>query len=176
MKIINLKVGDLETNCYILKTDKEAFIIDPGGDPEKILEHVEKQEVKIINTHHHFDHTLANDELKEKLNAEVFIHEDEKDFVDFKVDRFLKEGDVLKIGDTELKVLHTPGHTQGGICLFTDDFVFSGDTLFENGYGRVDLPGGDFEKMSASLKRIQGMLKNNTTIYPGHGEPFKWEN
>lgn len=176
MEIINVKVGELQTNCYILKTQEEALIIDPGGDPEKILEHIDDQEVRIVNTHYHFDHTTANDDLRKKLNAKVLIHEDEKDFVDFEVDEFLKDGDIIKIDNTKLKVLHTPGHTQGGICLITEEHIFSGDTLFENGYGRVDLPGGDEEKMRNSLKMLTGMLKEGMTIHPGHGNSFKWEN
>jgi hydroxyacylglutathione hydrolase len=174
MKIIQIKVGALETGCYILKTEKEALIIDPGGAPEKIIENIADQKVTIINTHYHYDHTLANNELKEKLNAKILIHEKEKEYIDFKVDGFLKEGDVIQIGDTKLKIFHTPGHTKGSICLLGDGFAFTGDTLFENGYGRTDFPGGEPEKIFESLKKLDEILKNDDTIYPGHGKPFKW--
>lgn len=175
MIIKQVKVGELQTNCYILKTENEALIIDPGGDAEKILENIENQEVKILNTHYHFDHTIANDILKEKLNAEILIHENEKEFIDFEADRFLKEGEFLKIGETSFKIINTPGHTKGSICLIGEEAVFTGDTLFDGGYGRTDLPGGEPEKMIESLKKLEHFLKNGVTIYPGHGEPFKWK-
>lgn len=174
MKIKQIKVGDIETNCYVLKTEKEALIIDPGGDSNKILEEIQDQEVTILNTHYHFDHTLANTVLKEKLDAKILIHENEKKYIDFKVEKFLKDGDIIKIGDMKLKVLHTPGHSQGSICLLGDKVIFSGDTLFDGGYGRTDLPGGDSEKIFESLKKLEDIIENNTTIYPGHGEPFQW--
>jgi len=174
MEIKQIRVGQLDTNCYILKTDKEVFIVDPGGDPQEIVKHVKNQKVKIINTHYHYDHTIANEEIKKKFNAEILIHEDEKKYIDFEADRFLKEGDILKINSHELEVLHTPGHTEGSICLIGEGFVITGDTLFEGGYGRTDLPGGDHMKMFKSLKKLDNIIKENTTIYPGHGEPFIW--
>lgn len=170
MQIIKVVVGSLETNCYILKTQKEALVIDPGGEPDKIKDHLEKQKVTVVNTHFHFDHTLAN----HNFNAEVWIHEGEKEFVDFKVDRFLKQGDILKIGQESLEVFHTPGHTPGGICLLGNKFAFTGDTLFKNGYGRTDLPGGDDKRMFESLKKLYSSLKEGQTIYPGHGPSFLW--
>jgi hydroxyacylglutathione hydrolase len=174
MEITHIKVGALETGCYILKTGKEALIIDPGGDSQKILENIDGQKATIINTHYHYDHTLANKELREKLNAKILIHEKENDFIDFKADKFLKEGYEIKMGDTKLKVFHTPGHTQGSICLLGKGFAFTGDTLFKDGYGRTDLPGGQPEKIFESLKKLDGILKEGDTIYPGHGEPFTW--
>lgn len=174
MEIIQIRVGSLETNCYILKTEKDAIIIDPGGDTKKILENIQEQNVKIVNTHYHFDHTASNNELKEKLNAKILIHENEKEYIDFEVDKFLKEGDELEMNATRLKVINTPGHSKGSICLLGDDFLFSGDTLFDGGYGRTDLPGGEPEKMLDSLKKLEEILKNGMKVYPGHGEPFTW--
>ncbi len=174
MEIIQIKVGELGTNCYILKTEKEAIIIDPGGDTNKILENIEQQNVRIINTHYHFDHTVANNELKEKLNAEILIHENEKEYIDFHIDKFLKDREELKINGTKLKVINTPGHTKGSICLLGDNFIFTGDTLFDCGYGRTDLPGGEPEKMYESLNKLNEILEDKMKIYPGHGEPFFW--
>ncbi len=174
MEIIQIKVGQLDTNCYILKAKKEAIIVDPGGDTEKILEKIEDQDVIIVNTHYHFDHTTANDDLKKKLNAKILIHESEKEYIDFEADKFLKEGDELEIDGKKLKVINTPGHSEGSICLLGDNFALTGDTLFDGGYGRTDLPGGEPAAMFKSLNRLNEILKNDMTIYPGHGEPFVW--
>ncbi len=174
MNIERLVVGELQTSCYILTEGDDTLIIDPGGDHQKIIEHVKTENATIVNTHYHFDHTSANNILREELGAKVLIHENEKKYIDFEADDFLKEGDILKVGKTELKVIHTPGHTQGCICLLEKDNVFTGDTLFENGYGRTDLPGGDDAEMFKSLKKLEEMLTEGMMVYPGHGQPFKW--
>ena len=176
MQIKRLIVGELETNCYLLISENELGIIDPGGEAEKILKEIKKTKAEpkyIINTHCHLDHVLANEKIKKETGAKVLIHETEKDFLKFKVDRFLKEGDKIKIGDSVLKVLCTPGHTKGSICLLGQDFIFSGDTLFEKGYGRTDLPGGSQKDLEESLKRLSKLLKPGIVVYPGHGEIFK---
>lgn len=176
MQIKQIKVGHLETNCYLLITSKEILIIDPGGDHDKILQNIQDKTKKhtIVNTHYHFDHTLANNKLREVLSAKVLIHKDEKSFVDFKIDQFLKEGELLEIGGEKLEVIHTPGHTQGSICLLGNNFIFTGDTLFKNGYGRTDLPGGSPQMVSESLKKLNSLIKKGTKIYPGHGDTFYW--
>ncbi len=178
MEIKTIPVGFLKTNCYIITSEDEALVIDPGGDLDKIVNGINQsiKKVKILNTHFHYDHTLVNNELREKFNAEILIHEDEKDFIDFKADKFLKNGDIVKVGKHEFKVMHTPGHSEGSICLLSEKIFFSGDTLFENGYGRTDLPGGNQEKMNQSLSNLRDVLEEGTTIYPGHGESFKWGN
>jgi hydroxyacylglutathione hydrolase len=101
------------------------------------------------------------------------IHEKERDFINFEVDKFLKEGDEIKIGEDILKVLHTPGHTPGGISLLGDGFILTGDTLFKDGYGRTDLEGGSEKDLTDSLDRLSNLLKPGMMIYPGHGEPFQ---
>ena len=176
MKIKRIVLGKLATNCYLFISGQESEIIDPGDEADKILKQVEKTKTKvkyIINTHSHFDHILASDELREKTGAAVLIHEEEKKLVNFKVDKFLKEKDKIKIGSAVLKVVHTPGHTPGGICLLSKEVIFTGDTIFKNGYGRTDLAGGSFEKLKDSLKKLAGLLKPGITVYPGHGESFK---
>jgi hydroxyacylglutathione hydrolase len=175
MRIERIVVGELATNCYLFVSGQELAIIDPGDEADKILAEVQKTKAKvkyIIHTHSHFDHVLAGDELREKTGAEILIHEKEKEFVDFKVDRFLKEKDRIKVGKDVLDIVHTPGHSPGGICLLGKGVIFTGDTIFKDGYGRTDLSGGSLEKLKNSLKKLEGLLKPGMKIYPGHGEPF----
>ncbi len=176
MKVERVVVGPLITNCYLLLSEQELAIIDPGDESEKILKQIKNTESKavyIINTHAHFDHVSASDELRKKTGAKVLIHEAEKKFVNFQVDRFLKEKDRVRIGSVDLEVMHTPGHSPGGICLVTDGIIFTGDTLFKDGYGRTDLSGGSHEELLKSLKRISELLKPGMMVYPGHGESFQ---
>jgi len=180
MEIKHLIVGPLLTNCYILISKGEALAIDPGGGLKKILKEIGEAKLKyIILTHYHWDHLLAAPKLKKVTSAKILIHEDVKDFIKFEVDQFLKEGDEIgyppfgRVGEISLKVIHTPGHTKGSICLAGDDFIFTGDTIFEDGYGRTDLPGGSQKDLEKSLKKLEKILKPGMKIYPGHGSIFK---
>lgn len=176
MKIRHLIVGNLATNCYLLISGGEVGIIDPGGGAEKILAEIKNKKSKvkyIINTHSHLDHILANEKIKKETGAEILIHEAEKDFIGFKADKFLKEGEKIKIGDIILKIIHTPGHTKGSISLLGKNFIFTGDALFKNGYGRIDLPGGSQKELESSLEKLSKLLKPGMRVYPGHGEIFK---
>lgn len=183
-------VGPLATNCYILKSGDELAVIDPGGDAESILSKTEELggSVKyVIDTHGHIDHIAANREVIEATGAELLVHElDAKllahpdrnlsglmgmRFTSPEPSRLLREGDKVVVGEDELTVLHTPGHTPGGICLLASAYAFTGDTLFVDSIGRVDFPGGSEELMMASLARLQTVLGKDTEIYPGHGEP-----
>ena len=178
MNIKFLVVGPLLTNCYLLFSKEEFLIIDPGGDAWKILDEIKKTKAVlkcIVNTHGHPDHILANEKIKEETGAKILIHQAEKDFIDFAADNFLNDGDEIKVGDSILKVLHTPGHTKGSICLIGDSFAFSGDTLFEDGYGRTDLPGGSSKDLEKSVKKLSKILKPGTLVYPGHGEIFNYK-
>ena len=114
----------------------------------------------------------ANDEVKEGTGADILIHKAERDFIKFKIDRFLKEGDVLAFGDEELQVINTPGHTKGSICLVGRDCIFTGDTLFFNAYGRTDIAGGSDAEMAASLERLKKLIHKGMHVYPGHGPDF----
>jgi hydroxyacylglutathione hydrolase len=159
-----------------LSSGNQSAIIDPGAEPGKILNEIKNRKGKlkyIINTHYHKDHTGANKEIKKETGAQILIHEKERDFINFEVDKFLKEGDEIKIGEDILKVLHTPGHTPGGISLLGDGFILTGDTLFKDGYGRTDLEGGSEKDLTDSLDRLSNLLKPGMMIYPGHGEPFQ---
>lgn len=161
MEIRSIKVGALETNCYLLFSQKDLAVIDPGAEQDKILEEIEKTGVKakyIINTHHHFDHVSANKGVQAKTGAKILTN--------------LREGDEIKIGDSSLRVIHTPGHTEESICLLGNNLIFTGDTLFETGYGRTDLAGGSEEKMKESLQKLSKLLKPGMMVYPGHGSFF----
>jgi len=177
MQIKRLIVGELETNCYLVISENEAGIIDPGGEAEKILKEIKdiKAVLKyIINTHCHFDHTLANEKIRKETGAKILIHRAEKDFIDIEPDQLLNEGDEIKIGAVILKVIHTPGHSPGSICLIGPDFIFTGDTLFKDGYGRTDLPGGSEKDLERSLEKLKKILESGTSVYPGHGEIFSF--
>ena len=190
MFIKRLVVGELGANCYLLAgcEGKEAVIIDPGGDAELILNALRENSLLptyIINTHGHVDHTLANSSLAKATSAKILIHrEDAKMLSDSRAnlsawfnqeitssaDELLEDGQIVAIGDLGIEVIHTPGHTRGGVCLKVKDSVFTGDTLFASGIGRTDLPGGDYKTLLDSIHQKLLTLPDETTIYPGHGE------
>jgi glyoxylase-like metal-dependent hydrolase (beta-lactamase superfamily II) len=185
-----LHVGPLQTNCYIVGCEetKEGAIIDPGGDARHILDEVERLGLKIkyvINTHGHFDHTLANKEVVNATGAPLSIHSADAPMLTqgggaffFGImgkasppaDTILEEGQVLTLGNVELKVLHTPGHSPGSICLYNEEegVLFDGDVLFNMGMGRYDLPGGNYRILMQSIQRLLA-LPDETMVYPGHG-------
>lgn len=190
MNIIWLTVGALGTNCYIVPTARRnAVIIDPGADAGTIIAALEKEEltpVWTLLTHGHHDHTGAVRELKarypemktaigefdaEMLNdvkkALPFTHLPEEAM--FREDLQLHDGDTLQIDELSWKVLHTPGHTKGGVCLICEDAMFAGDTLFAGEIGRCDLYGGDYQVMKRSLRRLAA-LPGEYHVFSGHGE------
>ena len=149
------------------ENDKVGVIIDPSWDLEKILEILEKNKISakyIINTHTHFDHVLGNDQVAEITKAAIIQHEKST----LKKDRSVTEGESINIGDIELEVLHTPGHSEDSICLIVDkEDIITGDTLFVGNIGRVDLPGSSPDSMYDSLSRI-ARLEDSLVVYPGH--------
>ncbi len=190
MIIERLELGPFASNCYIVgaEPNKEGIIIDPGAEANKILKRVKDLglEVKsIVLTHAHIDHIGALKEVKEATKAEVVIHTDDARALQargplnsvfgfsFQVppppDRLLKGGDSIDIGDLHFLVLHTPGHTRGGICLLGEGVVFSGDTLFNFGIGRFDMPGGNGSQLMNSIHTKLMVLPDSTVVYPGHG-------
>lgn len=174
MKIKNLIVGPLLTNCYILVSNKESAVIDPGAGLKKILKEIEeKRLLYIILTHYHWDHSLLVLKLREITGGKILIHKEEKDFIKFKPDQFLDGGEEIRIGEEFLKVIHTPGHTRGSICLINKNFIFTGDTLFKDSVGRTDLPGGSQKDLEDSLKKLDKIIKPKMKIYPGHGPIFE---
>ncbi len=190
MIIEMLHVGPLQTNCYIVGCEdtKEGAIIDPGGDAKRILAEVERLGLKIkyvINTHGHFDHTLANKEVVKATGAPLAIHSADAPMLTQgggafffglmgkaspPADTIMEEGQVLTLGQIELEVLHTPGHSPGSICLYSekDGVLFDGDVLFNMGIGRSDLPGGSYSVLMRSIQKLLA-LPDETTVYPGHG-------
>ena len=182
-------VGPFASNCYIVgsEPDKQGIIIDPGGEANKILKKVSDLglDIKLIAlTHGHVDHVGALKDVKEATNAEVVIHADDVKAlrnwalaiafglfspVPPSPDRLLNDGDSLDIGALHFEVLHTPGHTKGGICLLGEGVVFSGDTLFNHGIGRTNLPGGNYQQLMNSIRTRLMVLPDDTTVYPGHG-------
>ena len=190
MKIYKYSVGRLGTNSYIVSDEStsEAFIVDPGDDGEKLMSAIQSKSLDlkfIILTHGHFDHIMAVNHIIEKTGAKLFIHTldapmlkdpslsllnrfSTKEMTFTAPDRCLNDGDVIKIGNSEISVIHTPGHTQGSICIKVGDDLISGDTLFRESIGRSDFPGGDYKTLLSSLKTLVS-LNVKGKIYPGHG-------
>ena len=190
MILETLRVGPLAVNCYIVGDDKthDALVIDPGGNARDILDTLRREQLKLVAlvaTHAHFDHLLALDEVRAQTHAPFLIYADEAEmlanaqmgaqFFGFTMpqpapaDRLLREGDEVRAGSVALKVSHTPGHSPGGLCLLGDQCIFVGDTLFQGGIGRVDLPGGDYATLMRSIRDKLLTLPDATVVYPGHG-------
>ncbi len=190
MKVQRLSMWEnmLPTNCYIVELENnEAVAIDISGEPEKVLTYLKENNLtlrKILLTHGHFDHIIGVEKVCKETGAEVFIHKldslkltdiDENlgsDFglLDFEpIEKFteVSDGDVIKQGNTEFKVLHTPGHTMGGVCYIVEDVIFSGDTLFKLSIGRTDFPDSNWVMMAESLKKLKS-LDGDYRVYPGH--------
>ena len=189
MIIRKLVVGPLSSNCYIVGSESthEGIIIDPADEAENILKTVQALglEIKVIVlTHGHPDHVGALKPVQEATGAEVAIHSDDAEWIQNQPlsmvfgpaypppdtpDRLLREGDVIDIGGLRFSIIHTPGHTPGGICLLGQGVLFSGDTLFNSGIGRYDLPGGDYDRLLDSLQAKLMPLPAETIVHPGHG-------
>jgi hydroxyacylglutathione hydrolase len=191
MMLRSLEVGNMGANCYLVWCEKtgEGVVIDPGADAERIVQIIKDENIKvknIINTHGHIDHIGANGDVKEATGAGVLIHEldapallEPEDnlslWIGKKVagppaDGKLRHGDRIKVGETvEFEVIHTPGHTLGGICLKCGNVIFTGDTLFAGSVGRSDFPGGSQRQLLSSIQERLLCFPDDTTIYPGHG-------
>ncbi len=184
MLIETFTVGMLSTNCYVVSSfhTKEAIIIDPGIDfpseAQTIIDYIESAELQIkyiVNTHGHDDHVKGDAFFQEKYPVPICIHTLDAHFIasleggtgpeNIK----LEEDSQIQFGNETLKVIHTPGHTPGSICLLSEKLIFTGDTLFAGGIGRTDFPGGSMEDMAASLKKLTS-LPDYLLVYPGHGE------
>ena len=182
MKVKVLHVGPLFTNCYVLEEEKNhlAAVVDPGGNVDKICDVLKESgaELKyILLTHGHYDHTTGVPELHEAYpDAKIYIHQADANGAGSnlfplasQVDELLlyDEGDTLTMGSLTIEVLHTPGHSKGSVVLKVADVLFCGDTLFANSMGRTDLPGGSYQEIMASLKRL-GQLEGDYHVCPGH--------
>ncbi len=188
MEIHRLQVGRLQANCYIVActNTRKAIIIDPGGDPEMIIHNVAEKDYEIeyiLNTHGHMDHVEANGEIQKALGGKLAIHSEDADMLQGttifdrsrnnqeykKPDLLLNDKDTIHFGDLTLEVIHTPGHTPGGVCFLVEDNLFSGDTLFSGSVGRWDFPGGSYSDLLRSLNEKLLVLEDAVVIYPGHG-------
>lgn len=190
MIIKKLEVGPIMANCFIVgcETTKEAAVIDPGDDADRILMELAKSDLKVkylINTHGHFDHVGANKRMKEVTGAQLAIHPGDEPLLEQlsqsammfglsaenspPADISLNDGDTISFGQITLKVIHTPGHSRGGVCLYTKGHLFAGDTLFAGSIGRTDLDGGDYDTLIASIKNHLLPLDDDTIVYTGHG-------
>ena len=190
MKIRIFALGPMQTNCYFLvdEATNKTIIVDPACDAEGIIEKLNRHGCKpeaVILTHAHFDHMLALDQIREECGVPLFVHEGDAPAVvnptlsmmDLYADvhegckpaeRLLKDGDTVRLGNTKLTVIHTPGHTPGSICLVEGDTMISGDTLFRESIGRHDFPGGDYKTLMNSIHKLLS-LETDYNVYPGHG-------
>ena len=169
MKVHQIEVGNMQNFTYLIEDEetKESVVIDPSWDLDLVIEIIERNDLKIkyiINTHHHFDHTIGNDALARYAKSKILQHESST----LKNDISIKDGEKIIFGNSELTVIHTPGHSKDSICLVGDGKIFSGDTLFVGNCGRVDLPGGSAKELYHSLFDIVYKLDDNLTLYPGH--------
>ena len=184
-----LSTGMFDSNTYILGDNGEGAVIDAGASADEICSAIGELNLTIkyiILTHGHIDHICSTDELRDATGAEVLIHEDDAIFLSkpeynlsslvgrvkpFKsADVLLKDTDILKLGNLDLKIIHTPGHTPGSICVKSGNIIFTGDTLFKMSIGRVDLPKGSYTGIMDSLNGRLMRLDDDTAVYPGHGE------
>lgn len=190
MDIRSFVVGPIDVNCYIVQDTetKQGMVVDPGGDGESLWKYIQSEGIKIqviVNTHGHGDHIGAVDFLRQKTGAPFMLHADDAQMVlDAKqnlsaymgfavttkpADALLSDGQVLSVGGLQFKVLHTPGHSPGGVCLLGEGVLFSGDSLFAESVGRCDFPGASAQQLLASLKEKLLNLPKDTKVYPGHG-------
>ncbi|MEW6419901.1 MAG: MBL fold metallo-hydrolase [Nitrospirota bacterium] len=190
MVIKKLAVGPLESNCFIIADEntKEVLVIDPGDEPDRILDLINENDYNvkyIVCTHAHFDHVGAVPDLKKETGAKIVIHRDEIEIYKNtreqaallwgyeldplpEPDMIASEGDKLEIGNLRFEILHTPGHSPGGICLYGEGILITGDTLFAGSVGRTDFYGGNIEKLKNSFKRLMS-LSDEVRVLPGHG-------
>lgn len=188
MKVVQMNLGVLRTNCYLAISDSgNAVMVDIGGDGGYVIKYLQDNGIilkKILLTHGHFDHIWSVEEVRRQTGADVYIHSADvpklsdirenlgydfglTDFEAVTQYNIIEDGSVISLDEMKFRVMHTPGHTEGSVCYITDGVIFSGDTLFRRSQGRTDFPDGDDYKMQCSLKKLS-QLDGNYTVYPGH--------
>ncbi len=190
MQVERLNVGALETNCYIISSEKQsAAVIDPGDDANRILGEIGGRGLSVlyvIDTHAHADHTGANGPVLEATGARLVVGKEDvsmlkdpaanlsafigKEAISPSPAVVVEDGDRIEVDEIELRFIHTPGHTPGSMCVASDEILFSGDTLFAGSVGRTDLAGGSSRRLAESLRKLEE-FPDETIVYPGHGEP-----
>jgi len=177
MKIKRIVGGNLESNGYVIydREQGECYVIDPGYNGEKFLKIIGELGLKmkgILLTHHHYDHVGAVDKIRAATGCPVYIHRADSDRYPGHADVLLENGDKLLLGGEEIKVIHTPGHTRGSVCYYSEQskLAFTGDTIFNVDLGRTDLADGSPTDMEYSVRDIIDLWSNEITIYPGHGD------
>ena len=193
MKVLTFPTGALDTNTYLAHDGNDALVIDPGADSPALWQELDAQKLTVkalLLTHTHFDHMLGLPALLARTGASLSVPAaDEAGLTDgnrnllslwnmgelppLVADLTVVEGSTVTVGSMVLSTLHTPGHTPGSSCFLAGDVLFSGDTLFDGGYGRTDLPGGSYSQLTRSLARLE-TLPRPLTVYPGHGGAFIW--
>lgn len=186
MKITCIPSGMLQANTYITADEEtqKAFIVDPGGYSKKTVDLINNENYEIeyiILTHGHSDHTDGVSEYKRLFpSAKIVACAKERELledpqksmsynpIDFEIDIWVNDGDILEVGNKKLKIIHTPGHTPGGMCILVDNILFSGDTLFQYSIGRTDFWGGSFSDIKKSIQNKLYLLPDDTIVYPGH--------
>ena len=189
MIVEQIRVGFMDVFCYLVACSrtKEALFIDPAGNEEELVNFIRQENLTlkyIVNTHGHADHTCGNKQVKALTGARIIMHEaDNRVFSTPEghamarqwgfepsppADDTVKDGDAIVVGDVSLEVIHTPGHSPGGICLLSDGNLFTGDTLFVGGIGRTDLPGSSYEQFMTSIQERLISLPPETIVWPGH--------
>ena len=177
MKIKKLIGGNLESNGYVIydKEQGECYVVDPGYNGDKFLQIIKDLELNmkgILLTHHHYDHVGGVDKIREKTDCPIHIHRADSDMYKKHVDVLLENRDTLLLGNEKIRVIHTPGHTKGSVCFFSEQskLAFTGDTIFNVDLGRTDLSDGSAHEMEYSVQNIIDLWSNEITIYPGHGD------
>jgi hydroxyacylglutathione hydrolase len=178
MKIKRLIGGNLESNGYIIydKEGGKGYIIDPGYNAPKFLKEIAALKIELLGillTHHHYDHVGAVEAIVKATDCPVMLHRDDCDMYGKSVARMLEDGETLMLGEEEIRVIHTPGHTKGGICFYSEKskLAFTGDTIFNVDLGRTDLDDGSEAEIAESIRGTIALWGNDITIYPGHGDP-----
>ncbi|MCL1810260.1 MAG: MBL fold metallo-hydrolase [Clostridiales bacterium] len=177
MKIKRLVGGNLESNGYIIfqKEGGDCYIVDPGHGPEKFMKAAKENKLCIVGillTHHHYDHVSGVKKIRDAKECPVYLHRGDMDMYRDEVDVALEGGDVVMLGDEAIQVLHTPGHTEGSVCYYSEKskLAFTGDTVFNVDLGRTDLKDGSPYKMEESIRNVVDLWGNDIVIYPGHGD------
>lgn len=191
MKILVKPAGIYGANCYIVFSEetRKGIVIDPGGDVDEIISDLDKNNVEVeyvVLTHGHGDHIGGVKDLKDRLNVPVIIHKEDAEMlqtaelnltnimslgkIEIAPDKTVEDGEKILFGDLEGKIIHTPGHTKGGMCILIEKSLFCGDTIFKGSVGRSDLYGGDHETLINSIKDKILTLANDIVLYPGHGQ------